>query len=79
MTAFGRITGVGVQNIDAKSGRNGRAVVRVPPNFFGNAARTIVAAAHGELLPFPEGAPALALLVGGGTGAVEAPIPYGGI
>jgi hypothetical protein len=32
MIAFGRITGVGVQNIDAKSRQSGRAVVRVPPN-----------------------------------------------
>jgi tellurite resistance protein len=35
MSAFGRVTGVGVQNIDAKSGRSGRAVVRIPPTFFG--------------------------------------------
>jgi tellurite resistance protein len=35
MSAFGRVTGVGVQNIDAKSGRSGRAVVRIPPTSFG--------------------------------------------
>jgi tellurite resistance protein len=35
MATTERLTGVGVQNTDAKFGRSGRAFVQVPPNFFG--------------------------------------------